>query len=69
MRMTLEMTLAPERLEEGSAEERACFGLFTIRSGVTDLTAGIDSFVAAYRAGPLVSGYHAAQWFAWNWFP
>ncbi len=68
MRATLEISLAPERLEEGPAEERACFGLFTIRTNAIDLTAGIDSFVAAYRAGPLVSGYHASEWFAWNWW-
>jgi hypothetical protein len=64
----LELSLAPARLEEGSAEERACFGLLCIRAGSVDLTARIDSFVAAYRAGPLVSGYHAAEWFAWNWW-
>jgi hypothetical protein len=68
MPASLEISLAPERLEEGSAEERACFGLFTIRCGAVELTAGLDSFVAAYRAGPLVSGYHAAEWFAWNWW-
>jgi len=28
----------------------------------------MDWFVSAYRPGPLVSGYHAAEWFAWNWW-
>ncbi len=64
----LEIALAPERLDEGTPEERACFGLFTISSGESDLTGGIDFFIANYRAGPLVSGYHAAEWFAWHWW-
>ncbi len=64
----LEIALAPERLEDGSPEERACFGLFTIRANGADLTGGMDSFIAAYRPGPLISGYHAAEWFAWNWW-
>ncbi len=64
----LEIALAPERLDEGTPEEQACFGLFTIRAGEADLTGGMDSFIAAYRPGPLASGYHAAEWFAWNWW-
>jgi hypothetical protein len=64
----LEITLAPERLDDGAPEERACFGLFTIRAGEADLTGGMDFFTSAYRTGPLVSGYHAAEWFAWNWW-
>jgi hypothetical protein len=63
----LEITLAPERLDEGTPEERACFGLFTICAGEAELTGGMDFFISAYRSGPLVSGYHAAEWFAWNW--
>ena len=68
MPVGLEIALAPERLDDGTPEERACFGLFTIRAGEADLTSGIDYFVSAYRSGPLVSGYHAAEWFAWNWW-
>ncbi len=64
----LEIALAPERLDEGPPEERACFGLFTIRAGEVELTGGMDFFISAYRPGPLVSGYHAAEWFAWNWW-
>lgn len=64
----LEIALAPEHLHEGSPEERACFGLFAIRANEADLTGGIDFFVSAYRAGPLVSGYHVAEWLAWNWW-
>lgn len=64
----LEIALAPERLDEGPPEERACFGLFTIRVGVIELTGGIDFYIANYRPGPLVSGYHATEWLAWHWW-
>ena len=64
----LEFNLAPERLDEGSPEEQAAFGLFTIRAGNLALTEGFDCFISALRPGPLVSGYHAAEWFAWNWW-
>jgi hypothetical protein len=64
----LEISLAPETLDEGSPEERAAFGLFSIRAGNLCLTEGFDGFIDAWRPGPLVSGYHAAEWFAWNWW-
>lgn len=64
----LGIALSPERLDEGTPEERACFGLFMIRAGEVELTGGMDFFVATYRPGPLVLGYHAAEWFAWNWW-
>jgi hypothetical protein len=62
------VSLAPERLDEGAPEERACFGLLTICAGELSLTEGFDSWINGYRRGPLVSGYHAAEWFAWNWW-
>lgn len=64
----LEIRLDVEQLDEGSPEERAGFGMFSIRSGNTALTEGFDHFVRALRPGPMVSGYHAAEWFAWNWW-
>ncbi|MBC7101955.1 MAG: hypothetical protein H5U13_01835 [Parvibaculum sp.] len=64
----LDISLAPELLDEGSPEERAAFGLFTIRSRHSSLTEGFDFYLNNYRPGPLVSGYHAAEWFAWNWW-
>ncbi len=64
----LEIALTPERLDVGTREECACFGLFSIETAIGPLTAGIDWFVNSYRRGPLVSGYHAAEWFAWNWW-
>jgi hypothetical protein len=64
----LEISLAPEILDDGSPEERAVFGLFTIRSQHCSLTEGYDFFLNGYRQGPLVSVYHIAEWFAWNWW-
>ena len=68
MSESLEISLAPENLDEGSAEEKATFGLLTIRANEMALTEGFDHFIQALRPGPLVSGYHAAEWFAWNWW-
>ncbi|MDQ0469746.1 hypothetical protein [Labrys wisconsinensis] len=68
MSVDLDIALAPERLDEGAAEERAAFGLFTIRTAHGSLTEGFDSFIGGYRPGPLVSGFHVAEWFAWNWW-
>lgn len=68
MPLDLEIALAAERLDGGVAEERAAFGLFTIRSAEASLTEGFDFYLNGYRPGPLVSGYHAAEWFAWNWW-
>ena len=68
MTQGLDISLAPEKLDEGSPEERAAFGLLSIRAGSLCLTEGFDWFIDALRPGPLVSGYHAAEWFAWNWW-
>ena len=57
-----------ERTDEGSAAERACFAELRIAVGQTTLSEGYDAFVNRLRAGPLVSAYHAAEWFAWNWW-
>lgn len=64
----LEISIAPERLSEGDAEERAAFGLFRVAAGGAFLTEGFDHYLNGYRAGPLVSGYYVAQWLAWNWW-
>jgi hypothetical protein len=68
MPVDLEIMLSPERLDEGTLEERAGFGLFTIRTAGAFLTEGIDFYLNGYRAGPLLSGYHVAEWLAWNWW-
>jgi hypothetical protein len=64
----LEFSLAPERLDEGTPEERAAYGLLSIRTAHQSLTEGFDHFINAFRPGPLVSGYHLAEWLAWNWW-
>ena len=64
----LEIGFAAESLSEGSPEEKAAFGLFTIQSSHGSLTEGWDHFLDGSRLGPLVSAYHAAEWFAWNWW-
>ena len=68
MHEALEISLAPERLEDGLPEERAAFGMLAIRAGSVCLTQGYDFYIDGLRDGPLVSAYHAAEWFAWNWW-
>ena len=57
-----------ERLEEGPEEERSCFGLLRIAHGDIQLAEGVDGFIERVRRGPLVSGYHLAEWLAWSWW-
>ncbi|MCX8004451.1 MAG: hypothetical protein N2688_05765 [Burkholderiaceae bacterium] len=64
----LDIAVAPEHLPEGSPEERATFGMFTVFANGIALTEGIDEFTKAPRPGPLVATCHAAAWFAWNWW-
>ena len=64
----LELSLSPERLDEGYPEEIATFGKFAINSGELFLTEGFDSYLGGYRKGPLIAGYYVAEWLAWNWW-
>jgi hypothetical protein len=64
----LSITADPERLDEGSVEERACFAAISIRYGNISLTEGHDGIVNKIRPAPLLSGYHLAEWMAWNWW-
>lgn len=64
----LKISVKWERLEEGTEEERACFGMLTTSCGDLFLTEGLDCYVDCSRKGPLVSGYHFAEWIAWNWW-
>ena len=64
----LSITADPERLDEGSVEERACFAAIAIKSGIISLAEGHDSFVNKVRAAPLLSAYHLAEWMAWHWW-
>lgn len=60
--------LDPETLDEGSAEEKAGFGAIKIVADGHCLTEGFDEYAESYRTGPLVSGYHLAEWLVWNWW-
>jgi hypothetical protein len=62
------ITVSPERLDEGTAEENACFGSVAIRYGNIWLAEGHDGFVNKLRPAPLLSAYHLAEWIAWNWW-
>lgn len=64
----IDIHLAPEKLEEGTPEEQAAFGLVRIIADGRSLTQGYDTFIDGPREGPLVSGYHLAEWLSWNWW-
>lgn len=64
----LTVSLSCEKLETGSAEERATFGLFAMTANERLLTAGEDPCRKELRHGPHVSGYPIAEWIAWNWW-
>ena len=55
-------------LDGASPEERACFAALGIRWNEVWLTEGRDGFIDVIRNGPYLSGYHLAQWMAWNWW-
>lgn len=57
-----------ETLNEGSAEERSCFAAVGIQANNIWLTEGRDALANRLRQAPLLSAYHLAEWFAWNWW-
>ena len=65
----LEFTLTPRSLDSGAPEEHATFGTFQIHANGRCLTEGVAH--GGYDgndllSGPCVSGYHVAEWLAWN---
>ena len=66
----LQFSLPPASLADGSDFEKAAFGLLEISAGSRPLTSGfrIDEDGRDYARGPYVSGYHLAEWLAWNWW-
>src|SRR5215212_3124138 len=68
--MIVQLTLTAdwEHLDEGSPEERACFGAIGLGYGNVWLTQVNDTFVNRVRSKPLLSAYHLAEWLAWNWW-
>ena len=64
----LVFSLVPKTLDSGSPEERCCFGRLSVQMGDSILTEGVDRHNSKSYDGPLVSGYHFAEWLAWNWW-
>ena len=65
----LKFTLTPEKLEQGSPEEKAGFGMVAIAANGHVLTEGIALLENnEFFDGPHVSGYHMAEWLLWNWW-
>ena len=57
-----------EPLDSGSPEERACFAAIGIYVRNHCLSEGNDILANRLRQAPLLSGYHLAEWLAWNWW-
>lgn len=57
-----------ERLELGSAEERASFALIGICGHDQWLTEAEDAFARTVRREVHLSAYLLAQWLSWNWW-
>ena len=68
MPRTLNISWSSVALDSGSPEERAGFGIIKLATAESILTEGFDHHVNTPREGPLVSGYHLAEWLAWNWW-
>ena len=68
MQEHLTLSLVPETLDLGSEEESATFGAFVLKANGRRLTEGVGVDENELRSGPYVSGYHVAQWLAWNWW-
>lgn len=66
----LAINLTPETLDAGSSYEKATYGLLTIKTHGQILTNCIsnDPNGRHHHNGPYISGYHLAEWFAWNWW-
>ena len=66
----MQIVLTPERFDEGPALERVAFGKLEITAAGQLLTAAIrvDNDGRHYDSGPYISGYHLAEWLAWNWW-
>ena len=66
----LQFSLIPAVLNDGSDYEKAAFGLLEVTADSRLLTSGFltDDEGRDYARGPFVSGYHLAEWLAWNWW-
>jgi hypothetical protein len=68
MNPSLNISAQWEGLNEGPPEERATFAAVGIEANNHWLTEGYDGFVNRIRTAPYLSGYHLAEWLAWNWW-
>ena len=57
-----------EALDCGAPEERAAFAAIQISANGRCHTEGHDRFAKRIRQAPYLSGYHLAEWLAWNWW-
>lgn len=66
----MQMYLRPDQFDEAQDYEKAAFGQLEIKAAGQLLTALIrtEDGVPRYDLGPYVSGYHLAEWLAWNWW-
>ena len=67
---TMQMSLRADRFDEAQDYERTAFGQLEIKAAGQLLTTLIrtEDGVSKYDLGPYVSGYHLAEWLAWNWW-
>ena len=55
-------------LDQGDPEERSCFAAIDLRWNEISLMEGHDTLADTLRIAPYLSGYHLAEWIAWNWW-
>jgi hypothetical protein len=68
MSENLTITADWESRDDGPPRERACFAAIGIRARNRWLTGGEDAIANRRHHQPLLSAYHLAEWFAWNWW-
>ena len=61
----MRIDLVPAELAAGTPEERATYGTLVMEANGRRLTEGVTD-TNELKAGPWVSGYHIAEWFALN---
>ena len=66
----MQISLTPERFDEGPDLERAAFGKLEMTAAGRLLTEAISVADDGrhHNSGPYISGYHLAEWLAWNWW-
>ena len=62
----LTLSLTRQSLDSGAPEEQATFGILEVLANRRCLTEGVAGDANELLPGPLVSGYHLAEWLAWN---